>query len=274
MITTKKKIHSLSPPSGMGKQNTDREGFRRAQRLAYEAAVTIGKELREGWTEARAAALMGTYLRDCGVKAFFHEPYAWFGERTRFDGIARLKYSQFNPTNRRLNEGDAVILDVAPILDGCVGDIGYSLSLGANPRLDRAKKFLRELRAVLPSLADAHFTAGSGLWNETDRRITDAGYDNIHQIYPFHVLGHRVARVPFSDWALRTPLRFSLHSIWQILSNGFLTELLNAEHKSSLAGLWAIEPHIGWEGGGAKFEEILVIDPKGSYWLDNEVPHA
>lgn len=266
MIATKKNRPLAS-------QSDEIEGFRRAQRLAYEAAIVVGKELREGWTEARAAALIGTYLRDLGVKAFFHEPYAWFGDRTRFDGIERLKYSQFNPMQRRLNGDDTIILDVAPILDGYVGDIGYSLSLNRHPELERAQKFLRELRAILPALADAHLNAGSGLWNETDRRIADAGYDNVHRIYPFHVLGHRVARVPFSDWALKTPLRFSLHSLWQILSNGFLTELLNADHKSSLEGLWAIEPHIGWEGGGAKFEEILVIDRKGSHWLSDDVPH-
>lgn len=252
----------------------DLDAFRRAQRLAYESVIAVGKELREGWTESQAAALIGTYLRDSGVKAFFHEPYAWFSERARFAGIDRLKYSQFNPTQRRLNEGDAVILDVAPILNGCVGDIGYSLSLGPNAELKRAQKFLKELRRDIPGLADRHIGAGGGLWKEIDSRLQDAGYANVHSIYPFHVLGHRITRVPFSGWALRTPTRFSLHSFWQILSHGFFSELLNATHKTALTGLWAIEPHIGWDGGGAKFEEILVVRPEGSYWLDDEVPHA
>lgn len=252
----------------------DADAFRAAQRLSYETAVTIGKELRPGWTESRAAALMGTYLKDRGVKAFFHEPYAWFGDRTRFSGIDRLKYSQFNPTHRQLEENDVVILDVAPIVDGCVGDIGYALKCGDNPEWDRGMAFLRKLREDIPKLFSKPDRDGATIWNDVDKKIRDAGFDNVHQIYPFNVLGHRVRRVPLSGWALKTPLRFSMHSLWQILSDGFTSELLNSKHHGDLTGLWAIEPHIGWQGGGAKFEEILIVTKEGAHWLDDDVPHA
>jgi hypothetical protein len=38
-------------------------------------------------------------------------------------------------------------------------------------------------------------------------------------------------------------------------------------------GLWAIEPHIGRDGVGAKWEEMLVVTDTDTYWLDDAVPH-
>jgi hypothetical protein len=38
-------------------------------------------------------------------------------------------------------------------------------------------------------------------------------------------------------------------------------------------GLWAVEPHLAFEGVGVKFEEILVIDENGARWLDDDLPH-
>jgi len=259
----------------MKKQQTDAtlNGFRKVQRLAYEAATTVGKEIRPGWTEIQAADLMGVYLKDNGVKAFFHEPFAWFGERTRFDGINRKKYHEFNPTDRCLQEEEAIILDVAPILNGYVGDIGYTLSLNNSPELKKALTLLSDLRNEIPKIFSNHPNDGKTIYKKVENRITQAGFDNCHKIYPFNVLGHRLKRVPLSGLALKTPFRFSLHSFYQILTNGFTSELLNEKHEKDLSGLWAIEPHIGGNGFGAKFEEILVVETERTYWLDDHVPH-
>jgi len=39
-------------------------------------------------------------------------------------------------------------------------------------------------------------------------------------------------------------------------------------------GLWAFEPHIARGGVGAKWEELLVIEPRRAYWLDDDLPHV
>ncbi|OXH82904.1 Xaa-Pro aminopeptidase, partial [Burkholderia multivorans] len=39
-------------------------------------------------------------------------------------------------------------------------------------------------------------------------------------------------------------------------------------------GLWAVEPHLGFAGVGAKFEELLVITEDDAYWLDDGLPHV
>jgi hypothetical protein len=52
--------------------------------------------------------------------------------------------------------------------------------------------------------------------------------------------------------------------------------LWNAGHGSNKKpdpGLWAIEPHIGRNGVGARWEEMLVVTDSDAYWLDNAVSH-
>jgi hypothetical protein len=38
--------------------------------------------------------------------------------------------------------------------------------------------------------------------------------------------------------------------------------------------LWAVEPHLGFHGVGAKFEELLVITDSDAWWLDDDLPHV
>src|SRR5262249_60021049 len=90
------------------------DGFRRAQRLAYDAALEVAAELAPGTTEKEAAARLGAVLKSRGVRRYFHVPFAWFGERTRLGGFGRLRLDFF-PTGKRLEAGMVAILDVAPI---------------------------------------------------------------------------------------------------------------------------------------------------------------
>ena len=39
-------------------------------------------------------------------------------------------------------------------------------------------------------------------------------------------------------------------------------------------GLWAVEPHLGFRGVGAKWEELLVVTDDDAFWLDDDVPHV
>src|ERR1043165_2738653 len=102
-------------------------GFRRVQRLAYEGAEGVAARLEPGITEREAARMQREWLRERGVRDWFHLPFAWFGDRTAFVNF-RLPF-QFFPTDRRLEPGMPFILDMAPVLDGCTADIGYSGSL-------------------------------------------------------------------------------------------------------------------------------------------------
>ncbi|HYD58746.1 MAG TPA: M24 family metallopeptidase [Noviherbaspirillum sp.] len=250
-------------------------GFLHAQRLAYDCVVHVGTLLKPGMTEIEASGLLADYLKSRGTERFLHRPFAWFGEHARFDGYK--DYADYHPGERTLREGETAILDVSPIVDGYIGDVGYVTSLGSNPELVRAKTFLLELRDAIPRMFASPMTPAE-IWVEIDRIIAAAGYDNIHARYPHCVLGHRVFKVkPKTGKPIRIGTRsfgwFSLETNMVFLKLG-LSAALTPEHVGKKLGLWAIEPHIGWKGGGAKFEEILVVEPGNAYWLDDQVPHV
>ena len=168
------------------------EGFKRSQRLAYDAAKHVGKRLQTGVTEIEAANMLGDYLERHGASRYLHRPFAWFGNHTRFDEYKA--YDDYHPGPRALKKSDIIILDVSPILEGYIGDIGYTFSMEDNPELTAAKQFLLELRAVIPELFMSSM-APNDIWLDIDQRIANAGYDNIHSKYPFCTLGHRVFRI-------------------------------------------------------------------------------
>lgn len=258
----------LPPPEAM-------EGFLKAQRLAYDAVLHVGKQLKVGMTEKEAADLLEGYLRDHGTERYLHRAFAWFGDHSRFDGYQ--DYADYHPSDRQLQSDHVAILDVSPVVDGYIGDVGYAICLTPNPSLDNAKKFLLQLREDIPKMFASPMTAAD-IWAEINKRIHAAGYDNVHAKYPHCVLGHRVFRVkPKKGKHLRIGTKsfgwFSLETNLAFLKLG-LAAALTPEHIGNKLGLWAIEPHIGWDGGGAKFEEVLVVEPHRCYWLDDEVPHV
>lgn len=245
---------------------SDLVGFAKCQNLALRATREVGALIRPGWSEIQAAELLEIYLRDHGVKAFFHKPFVWYGENTRFHKVK--KYKDFQPTSRRAKEGDVIILDVAPIFEGCTCDVGYTISLGPNAELDYAKKVLTDIKAEIPNLFHTR-KRGREIWAEVDEMIKAQGYDNIHELYPFSVLGHRVHKVNEGAGELGL-LNFGWQSYWSLLSRGLFKELLAPKSGDPVAGLWAVEPHLGAPSFGAKFEELLVFDGEKAYWLSDD----
>lgn len=250
-------------------------GFKQAQRLAYAAVEHVASQLKVGMTELEAATLLADYLKQHGTERYLHRPFAWFGDHSRFDGYQG--YGDYHPSQRQLNAGDVAILDVSPIVNGYIGDVGYAVSLTHNPELEKAKLFQLELRRIIPLLFASNMTPAE-IWQEINRLIIDAGYDTIHAKYPHCVLGHRVFKVKarqgrhlrlgwggFGWFSLETNLKF--------LQMG-PAAALGPEHQGKKLGLWAIEPHLGWQGAGCKFEEILVVEADRAYWLDDDVPHV
>ena len=189
-----------------------------------------------GWTEEKTAALMETWLRDHGVKSFFHKPFVWWGDRTRFVNVKN--YWDYLPSKRALCENDVFILDVAPIVDGFVSDIGFSGVMGLNPDYDRGLAFLAKLREEIPRLAE-NCGQGRFLWQTLDRIIKEENWDNIHATYPFGVLGHRLHRNQNTVEA--TFIHFGWQSYWELMSRGLFGQLLNKDFSGDMDGVWAIE---------------------------------
>ncbi len=266
---TLKKLSKIKSSSVMTPTKENLAGFRKAQRLAFQCATDITKEIKPGWTEKQTAKLMDTYLRDNGVKSFFHKSFAWFAERTRFENFTN--YFHFMPSNRVLQENDPIILDTAPILDGFAADIGYSYCLNPSKEFKQAQEDLRFYRKKIRDLFASSSTTAE-IWKIIDEDFKSKNYTNCHKKYPFGVLGHRLHKMPFTHLPGVT-IPFSLHSYFALISRGLFPELLSETHEGSKLGIWAIEPHVGAKGFGAKFEEILVVDNNEVYWLDEDVPH-
>ncbi|GAB2505677.1 M24 family metallopeptidase [Nocardia heshunensis] len=252
------------------------EGFRQAQRLGFACAQATAAEMRPGWTEARTGTWMIEWLYDHGVKTMLHKPIAVFHERSIApDG-------EWGPVTQgsgaTLRDDDVVILDCAPVVDGFTGDIAYTVPVGHNPEVERAQDFLARLRAEIPRhFADPALAQHVFEW--VDDEIRAAGYGNAAAGYPENVLGHRVYhhgrlndRLP---WFLPERLvgyMLSWHSLGFLgmqIRRTIFPEVLGPKHSGPKTGIWAIEPHLRADGFGAKFEELLVVDENGAYWLDD-----
>lgn len=282
------------------------EAYKKVQAIAYEAVEAVRKELFPGITEKQAAKKIDDYIRKAGGTSFFHYGFAWFGDRTAFRGFKRplsLGYltrgegllphfgGKFQPSNRRLEEGMAVILDVAPTFAGRAADIGYSFSFGENPEHDRSLMDLEEYRSLILRRVLEERTL-SEIYLEVDARIRAGGYVNCHSVYPQGVLGHKVGRLPaynlpggrVNGFPFQTFAYLLPQMVKQFLPGNLGHSPLWSEssHYRAEPGLWAVEPHIGriysgpnaFRSFGSKWEEILVVTESTAYWLDDDLPHV
>ncbi|MFF0509344.1 M24 family metallopeptidase [Streptomyces sp. NPDC004250] len=259
-------------------------GFREVQRLAYECAEAVAARLAPGVTEREAARMQREWLRERGVRDWFHLPFAWFGDRTAFTDF-RVPL-QFFPTGRRLEPGMPFILDMAPVYRGFTADIGYSGSLGPNPVQHRLADDLAAHRELILREVRERRSLRE-IYEDVDRLMVRQGYANRHRAYPFGVIAHKVDRVPerrlsprlfgFGTQSLKGLAGDALHGHregWSPLWSPYRF----SDHPPR-PGLWAVEPHLGFRGTGAKFEEILVVtdstDPaESAFWLDDDLPHV
>lgn len=264
------------------------ERFREAQRLAYRCAETIAADLKPGVTEREVAARMKRFLLDHGADDCFHQPFAWFGDRTAFRGLIGLRpLGGFNPAFypglRRLEENMPYILDCAPTLRGHTADIGYCGVIGHNRILDRLMDDLLEYRVLILQMVRQRRPLAE-VSRAVDALCARHGYEPRHKAYPFEVLAHRVERLPDDGRASHLSLaRFGVRNISELLRDvargrregwsPLWNSSVGSEHAPT-PGLWAVEPHLGFRSVGAKWEELLVVTEDDAWWLDDDVPHV
>ncbi|MCF3177506.1 M24 family metallopeptidase [Streptomyces sioyaensis] len=269
---------------GSGELSAGLRGFREVQRLAYACAEAVAAQLKPGVTERTAARMQREWLRERGVRDWFHLPFAWFGDRTAFVDF-RVPL-QFFPTSRALEPGMPFILDMAPVHRGFTADIGYSGCLGLNPVHDRLLADLGAHRELILREVRERRSLRE-IYEDVDRLMVQQGYANRHRAYPFGVIAHKIDRVGQRRWS-PTLFGFGIHALKGLASDALrghragwspLWSPYTFSDHPPAPGLWAVEPHLGFRGTGAKFEEILVVtdsrDPQESaFWLDDDLPHV
>jgi Xaa-Pro aminopeptidase len=258
------------------------EKFKRHQRQSYEILEDCAAALKAGMTEQDAARAMRKGFHLAGARGYFHVPVVLFGDRTAYPGA----FGPFEAisTDRVLKDGDAVILDAAPIFDGYKVDTSYAFSFGQNAHFDAADAALVQFRDLLVNLIKDGLSYREVAW-KIDDRIKEAGFENCHKKHIGAVLGHRLSYAP--QYPIRMPKIWGLaprqvswffyKSLQSRLGAPAATPNWNASRQCRTKpkdGLWAMEPHIARDGVGVKFEEILVIDKDNVYWLDDDLPHT
>ena len=110
------------------------------------------------------------------------------------------------------------------------------------------------------------------------------GWESCHAHYPDRALGHLIFPLgPEPEGGSLLP-GFGAAAAAGLLQAGraalddpsaypVWNDTSRADHRPA-AGLWALEPHIGREGVGVKFEELLVVTEDDAYWLDDHLLHT
>ena len=272
------------------------------QRLAYDMAELVEAQLEVGMTEVEICELIAAAQSSNDIVQVFHEPFAWVGRRTVLgpdwitttlrvkdqsgsgsDGAGATPGTPFFPTSRRITLGAPVIIDLAPVVGGISTDIGYSCVVGANAMFSDLDRVLPRIRSFLLEGIRAGESLLS-LYLELDFLLAQRGWENCHQHYPDRSLGHMVFPVE-AEPARPSPLPgFGTAAAEGLLAAGVVAveggtsypvwnDTSFSRYPAS-PGLWAVEPHIGRDGVGVKFEEILVVTEDDAFWLDDHLPHA
>lgn len=252
-------------------------GVANAQRVAREAILAVAPSVKPGDTERDVCARLEAEFRRAKVLHWLHTPYAWWGERSRFDWNGLWEANAL-PSDRVLAEGEAFVLDAAPIVDGFPADFAYSGFAPGGGGASEHDALLAELTAIKSALATwaRQAATGGALCGQVAEAIATAGFDVLHTRYPGQVLGHTLEGFPnWSSSAPRIGTGFQLPLLLTYATGLVLHQLagrpypfLNASTPERARGLYAVEPHIGRGRLGAKFESVLLVDGDETRWLD------
>ena len=256
--------------------------FKQFQKQSYETLEKIKSQLKVGMTEIIVARMIRKSFHEQGVHSYFHVPVVMFGDRTAYPGdFGQLEALS---TDRKLEDGMAIILDAAPIYEGFVVDTSLATSFGENSAQVKLHQKLKEFREQLLILVKERQTF-SDIEKHIDKMITDLSAENCHRKHIGEVLGHRVFNVTGPFWKFfkikQLSVKHVLWLVWKSLATkkGWINQSPNWNHRRTsnhkpFEGLWAVEPHFAIDGIGVKFEEIMVITENDAYWLDDNLPHT
>ena len=257
------------------------EKFKQFQQQSYKTLEDIKSKLEIGMTEIQVARMLRKSFHQQGVHSYFHVPVVLFAERTGYPG----NFGQFEAlaTDKKLEDGMAIILDAAPIYEGYIVDTSLSTHFGKNDEQRNLHLKLEDFRKRVLEMVKQRQTF-SDIEKEMDQMITSLGAENCHRKHIGEVLGHRIFRERNPLWQPFKIKQLSFKHVfwlfWKSIATkkGWMNQSPNWNHRRTSAhkpfeGLWAVEPHFAINGIGVKFEEIIVITKDDAYWLDDDLPH-
>lgn len=204
-----------------------------AQRAALEIACALVQIVRAGLTERELAARAAELARRRGATGF------WTPIAVGAGAGALVCHPEFPPTDRAVADPDLVWFDITPDFGGWPGDATRSVVIGADPVRERVLADARRIeRAIVAAIrpgmpANELFGVARSLLDADGYELLDL-YGNI---------GHDLGR------------------------GAVVTGSIDPRTETPMWGCWAIEPHLGLDGIGAKIEDLVWISEEGVHVL-------
>jgi Xaa-Pro aminopeptidase len=208
-------------------------GLEDAQRATLAVLDELTAEVEPGVSERELAARALELARARGASG------VWTPIAVGAGAGNLVCHPDYPPTDRRVADVDLVWIDLTPEFDGWPGDATRSVVVGSDARReavrDDCRRILdRTIAAIEPGMpARELFRFARGLLDEGGYELLDL-LGNI---------GHDLDR------------------------GGAVTGFIDPRNETPMWGCWAIEPHIGLDGIGAKFEELVWIGEEGVHVL-------
>jgi len=200
-----------------------------AQRATIDVAEEVLRGVRPGVSEQELAALADVLARERGATGVWTPIAAGAGEGNR------VCHPDHPPTARTVVDEDVVYLDLTPDFAGWPGDVTRSVAVGRDPAHHRIVDDCLRLELALIAACRPGMRV-SELFGVAAAMLAVEGYELLDLLGNIgHDLGHGAE----------------------------VTGFIDAGNDSPMWGAWAIEPHIGRDGLGAKFEDVVWLGPKG-----------
>jgi Xaa-Pro dipeptidase len=200
-----------------------------AQRVTLDVLRVLEEEVRPGVSERELAARAEELARERGATGVWTPIAVGTGPGNL------VCHPAFPPTDRTVGDSDVVWLDVTPDFDGWPGDATRSVVVGSDSSHMRVvSDCVRIEQALIASIVPG--MPARELFGAARRLLDADGYELLDLLGN---VGHDLAR------------------------DGAVTGFIDPRNETPMWGCWAIEPHIGLDGVGAKFEDLVWIEPEG-----------
>ncbi len=189
-----------------------RQGLVDAQRKSWDGFQEIRRSLKAGMTENEARELATRLFTAMGSPRHWHRPYVRFGPGTA------LTFHESLQKEYRLQEGDAVYLDLGPVWRGSEsdleyeGDVGDSFAFGANAEYEQCAQAARDLWAEGRRMWRDEGASGEKIYAWMRERAPDLGWTLVEK-----VTGHRVSDFPHTKYSKERLSKVPFHpatSLW------------------------------------------------------------
>lgn len=248
--------------------STDLTQLAELEQLARECTQRIAACLEPGMTEETVASLMRQWLHQHQCDASVHRPLAWFGNRSNLKAGKKLAVRpSYFPTDKRLKEGQSVVLYCAPRRGELVAESIKCISFGSNLAYRQLTLQLAHLKPLLLRAINQQQTVA-----ELTHLVRQLASTQGASLEDTTISGHWLR--PFTSQPdLGTGDTGILHKVVELAGSKAPHHLpasadMPAQDNPLSPGLWVLQPWLNCNSAGAGFRQLVYINSQGqAEWL-------